>query len=134
KNNSLSSVLISVLFMKICNKYWIVSLSVVLCFGLVLPICAHAEMQRMSTHQNYGQERTAHNHDVDCTCGHQLAEALQIIDIKPLNKLNISVTAVRAYDFSFLTDYYTVQKRSDFSLAFNTTGPPLHLLNCVFLK
>lgn len=116
------------------KKYWIVSLSVVLCFSLVLPLCAHAEMQRMTTHQNHGQEHAAHNHDVDCTCGHQLAEAFQKVEKKPLNKLNLSIALVFTDGISLPADPFALSKSFNLPAVFDDTGPPIHLLNCVFLN
>lgn len=125
--------------MNIRNTYWMISLSIVLSFSLVLPICCNANVSELFSHHQEMPNHAMHGQQSDaeqCDCGHELVKDYQktkkVVNSQP-QLLFSAVASPTAVSFSFDTDFRSISAQIQPGIISNS-GPPLHLLNSVFLN
>lgn len=126
--------------MNIRNTYWIVSLSLLLSLSLALPYCCHADIskllfshhQEMSSDVMHGQHQDAQQ----CDCGHEFVKDFQKTKkiVTGQNALpllaGVPSRVFSVYPFDHSQVYLALVQPGILA----DTGPPLHVLNSVFLN
>jgi len=128
--------------MNIRNTYWIVSLSVVLSLSMVLPYCCHADIselfshhQEMPAHAMHGQHSDSGTDGAQCDCGHEFVKDFQKTK-KVVSSLTLppSLAGLPLEGISFPVNSHFLSIRVIQPGILSDSGPPIHLLNGVFLN
>ena len=127
--------------MSIRKTYCVASLALLLSFSLALPYCCHADISEVFSHQTEMVAHVAHGQHSDtnadtCDCGHELVKDFQ------KNKKVATGQNVFPLFTGISTQAFTLRLFDKQTLHWVTTqpgiladsGPPLHLLNNVFLN
>jgi|SRR5690625_52697 len=123
------------------KPYWIVSLSVLLSLSLILPYCCHADISELFSHHQempayamHGQHSDSGTDGAQCDCGHEFVKDYQKTK-KIANSQTLSFSpAVASQDLLLVSpsgDFVSIPKVQPGILS--NSGPPIHLLNSVFL-
>jgi len=124
------------------KKYLITTLSTVFVISLVLQVCCHSDWSELSGHDHQDEATAAHSHSrdhdkksSDDECGtHQFKDLFKSDKVSVTNsKLDHSF----AISFNEHSDHAITKVLKNFSFRlvfFNKAGPPIYLLNSVFLN
>lgn len=122
--------------MDIRKTYWIAALSLLLSFSLVLPYCCHTDISEWSSHhQQSHASDSQQSDDEQCNCGHELAKDFQKTNkvvSSPTQLLSSGVIVEDQGIFAINIDFLSFANVQPSILS--DSGPPIHLLNSVFLN
>ncbi|MCW9706222.1 hypothetical protein [Fodinibius salsisoli] len=122
--------------MNIRGTYWIASLSLLLSLSLALPYCCHADIPELFFHHQPSHASHSHQSDArQCNCGHELVKDFQKtkkVVSSPTLLLSSDVTLQDRIIFAVSIDFLSIPQIQPGILS--DSGPPLHLLNSVFLN
>lgn len=126
--------------MNIRNKHWIIMLSVILTFSILAPACyCHAEVSSLFANQQHSTSQTGHISHSDtesCDCGHELVKTYQKVKKVNADQNSLLLFAGLSNEGSPVT--HSPQSVSSLAAIqrgiLDDTGPPLHLMNSVFLN
>jgi len=124
------------------KKYLITTLSTVFVISLVLQVCCHQDWSELlaQEHQNEASATQSHSHDHDKKSSDDECGAHQYKDLFKSDKVSVTNSPlVRSFAISFNehSDHAITKVFKNFSFRlvfFNKAGPPLYLLNSVFLN
>ena len=124
------------------KTYWILSLSVLLSLSLILPYCWHSDIsevffhqKEMAAHSMHGEHSNADDTG-SCDCGHEFVKDFQ------KTKKVVTGSNTRLLLTGISTQKFTIQFFDQLALHLKVvqpgilidTGPPIHVLNSVFLN
>ncbi len=124
--------------MNIRNTYWILSLCVLLSLSLALPYCCHTDLSELFSHQTEMASHASHGQNSDaqqCDCGHEFVKDYQKTKKVAHSQtfLLSSVVALQVQElFPVTAHVLSIPKLQPGIL--NDPGPPIHLLNSIFLN
>jgi hypothetical protein len=124
-----------------CKTYWIISLSLLLSFSMVLPVCCEADISELFSHQQKTAAHATHGQHSDednesCACGHERVKDFQKTK-KVVAGPNVSSSSAGLFSEASPISYSNKGLLSFLPMqrgVLTDTGPPLHLLNSVFLN
>ncbi|MBN2732268.1 MAG: hypothetical protein JXR26_07565 [Balneolaceae bacterium] len=125
--------------MNIRKSYWIVFLSVLLSLSLALPYCCHTDISKLFSHHQEMASHTMHGENSDaskCDCGHEFVKDFQKAKkvVTGQNIPSLQTVALTDKLSFFLFDRAVMRLSAVQPRILADTGPPLHLLNSVFLN
>lgn len=126
--------------MGIRSKNWIIALSVLLSFSLLLPFCCHTDVTWLFGHQQEMQSHADHSQQPDsmpeCNCGHELTKDYQKTKKSMGNPGLISGAAIVLVEQSIpaLSKNNALTPILIPPGLLDDSGPPVHLLISVFLN
>lgn len=125
--------------MYIRKTYWIASLSLLLSFSLTLPYCCHADISELFSHQQEMPSSMMHGGDhqdaQQCDCGHEFVKDFQKTKkVADSQTFSLSSAIVLSNRLSFTVSADLPVRLVIQPGILSDAGPPIHLLNSVFLN